>query len=235
VITLGNGIQTKANPTNIAAQGQYMKNFTDAQSDAHAVAVAAGNQKPLLDQQEQLIKSGAVGPGSEIKTELFDKLAMSHMLNDNGTDKLAQLTSYANNQKQLALGAVRAQLGNQRISNMELQTVQKAYGDQDDPAKSLQMSLDLQRVKNQRAQDYDTFLQNYNGDPRKFSQAWDKSPEGSKSLFDYPSMWKYGQIQRPRAGTPAAQAGAVQVRLPNGKIVQAYTNQYGDPVSAVGG
>lgn len=230
-LALGGSGLSQEDPALLKEREGDVATFLAAKSDALTKAQAAGESLQQLDNLDGLIHQAAPQMGRSAQYEVGRALAAAGMLSKDGAANIDAIKQFQQQQQNATLSGLRSTFG-ARISNMDLMAAQKTLGNVDDPMNAVLMANDIKRVTAQRQQAYADFLQGYDGPRGAYEKAWRESPDGQKSLYDYPEMWKHLPVQRGKAGTPVE--GQTFVKTPKGSIYPVQLNQYGEPAPIEG-
>jgi hypothetical protein len=232
-LTMGGapGALTGEDPAALDERKGDVASFLKAKDDAMTKASAATESLPQLDDIDRLIHSVKPQYGSTALYEVGRVLDSAGLLKGDASKWVDNAKQFAQAQRVQVLGGLRQQFAS-RVSNFEMKAAEASLGNLDDPMQAVLYANDVKRVMAQRQQAKSDFMQNYSGPRGKYEQAWENSPQGKQSLYDYPEMWKHLPVLKGKTGTPAA--GQTFVKTPNGTIYPVQVNQYGEPEPAAG-
>lgn len=225
------GALTAEDPAALDERKGDVASFLKAKDEAMTKASAATESLSQLDDIDRLIHNVKPQYGNTALYEVGRVLDSAGLLKGDASQWVQNAKQFAQAQRVQVLGGLRQQFAS-RVSNFEMKAAEASLGNLDDPMQSVLYANDVKRVMAQRQQAKSDFLQNYSGPRGKYEQAWENSPQGKQSLYDYPEMWKHLPVLKGKAGTPAA--GQTFVKTPNGTIYPVQVNQYGEPVPADG-
>lgn len=206
------GIGGAMGPT--TAQAALNASYEPILKDAYAgYKLAAGRSGTL-----QSIRNALSNPNFDTNAFTPAKTALTGFLNATGVtgDKAGQFLTNASAFRQ-GLNTIAAQSVSElpgAISNFELQFAQSRFGTLTDPKAANMYAIDLMEVADKRKQDFYNFVQK---NPRAdVIDAWQKSQEGQKGIFEDPKLRKYLPSREVASG---ANKGKTAYNLPSGEWV----------------
>lgn len=228
VATLGGpqGFLSQEDPAALEERKGNVATFLKAKEEAISGSRAASEELNSLDNVANLLAEAKPGLGQTAQFQLGRVLDATGLAKGDQSKWVANAAAFQMAQKTAGLSVLKSTFGGNPTEG-ERKILLESLGNLDTPQEAVQMRVDIARIAAERKQAYAQFLQEYDGNRAQFEKAWRQSGEGSKTTFDYPSMWKHLPVMRGKAGTPAA--GKTFVRTPRGAIYPVQIGPDGTP------
>lgn len=173
--------------------------FNEAKKTALQAAQAAQNTIDRLSANRALIEQSNLGKGAPQWNVFAQWLQQAGLLSADQAQKVASSQMLSNNLRQAVLENLKSTFPG-RISNAEMNAMAAAMGDTSNPLEVARYMNDMMIAKTNRVRAFGSFMQGYRGDPGAYLDAWQQSPEGSRSLLEDPAMLRHMTIKQNAKG-----------------------------------
>ena len=211
----GTGIVT-ALPTAVTALNEQYKPIL---ADAYAGYQTAKKTNPVIDQLQNAFNDPNFDTGSftNLRTQLGTALQSIGVTGDRNKQFLTNAISARQGLNALTGESLTEAKG--AISNFEIGYYGQRNAQITDPKESTNFNLAVLREANKRKEDFYKFVADPKNAGGDVLQKWEASPQGSKSMFEAPSLRKYLPQREIGDEYGGKYKGQTKHQLPNGKWV----------------